>query len=279
MTEQIITFIVGALSAMITAILTYYVSLRTNKKATQHEIITEQKYHYFLPFKYQAQELLNRVRHIEKRLSEDQPAMKTYFSVSFENKKLEWFFKDWIDYEKLEPGGYFLASTIYMNCLLYYRMKVMQDKFPYIIANVVDSLEEVSASTDLKLKNFISELVKDSSLHASDDYKEWLKYKGELNLTKIVSAIRVSTIMRKGEGIPFALHYSFGDFISKEDGVLNYEEFCSQLIDENQRMKFYPLINFWLTLVDDEGNINMPKLNKLRALILSLKLIDSVKLK
>ncbi len=279
MSEQIITFIVGSLSAMISAILTYFVGIRTNKKTSHHEIITEQKYHYFLPFKYQAQELLNRVKHIERRLSENQEAMKSHFQISLDKMELEWYFKDWTDFKNLESGGYFITSTMYMNCLLYNRMKVMQDKFPYIITQLNESLEKQSMKNDKEIKYYISEIEKDTSIQSSDDYKNWLKYEGELNLTKIVSAIRIATIMRGGEGIPFGLHYSFGDFVNKTADVLNFEEFCLQLADEKKRIKFYPLINFWTTLVDPQGNVNVPKLNKLRSLILALKLVNLIELK
>lgn len=278
--ENTFSFSIEAFSILLTALITYYFALRQNAAAKQQEIVKEQKYQYFLPFKYQSEELLNRVIHIEHRLSEEQKEMKGHFALSLEGKDLEWYFKDWEDVSKLISGGYFLTSTIYMHCLVYNKMYALQQKFPYIEVKIKNSLEELAVKDD-RIKRYMGDKQKGGvQINEENEFVTWIRLKGIIDFKKAVHAVRVSTIMRLNEGIPYALHYSLGDFVSDgKGGIINYEKFCLMLADSAQRVKFSPLINFWSGMVDEDKNLNPKRLEKLRTLIIALKLVQSCDLK
>ncbi len=278
------TIIIAALTALVTSfipeIIKHYLSIRTSATTRQQEIIKEQKYNYFLPFKNQAEELLNRVIHIEKRLEQKQQEMISHLQISYENKNLDWYFKDWENLEEKISGGYFLTSTLYMNCILYKKMSLMQEKFPFIEVEIKKSLAEIANDKkDEKFQKYI-QVKQEDVIQEENLIPKWANLKGDnINLNRVIQAIRTSTIMRHGEGIYYGLHYSFGDFVTDDKGIINYEKFCLMLIDDSQRVKFKPLINFWTGLIDKEGNINAPKLDRIRALIIALKLVEVSNLK
>jgi len=272
------TIVVAALTVLIAEIIKHFVSVKTSATTKQQDIIKEQKYHYYLPFKYQAEELLNRSIHIEQRLTDNITDMIAHFQVDYEGKPLEWYFKDWINVEERESGGYFLTSTIYMNCILYSKMYLMQNKFPYIEIGIQNSLNRINKNDD-NFKRY-SEAKPADVIQKENTINNWINLQGEnINLKRIVQAIRTSTIMRHGEGIPYGLHYSFGDFVSTEKGIINYEEFCQMLMNKEKRVKFLPLINFWTGLVSVDQKVNQKKMDKLRTLIIALKLVEVSNLK
>ena len=94
----------------------------------------------------------------------------------------------------------------------------------------------------------------------------------EYDLFYLLTKARLA-IARYG-GIPYSLHDSFGDFVynREDDKIINYEEFSKQLLSDDSRIKYIPMIKFW-------RNINhSDKLNKIRELILILDYFNNSKI-
>ena len=125
------SILIPSFLALVTAVITSFIGYYITKSKMKHEIVAEQKYQYFLPFKSCADEFRGRLIHIESRLSEKserQQAMITRFDQRFETLKKEWYFNDEIG----PNGGYFITSTIYINSLFFYWIKKIQMEFPYM---------------------------------------------------------------------------------------------------------------------------------------------------
>lgn len=275
--EEYIKIGIGLVVSMITAIATYYITLRSNEAKLKFEHFKEQKYRFFYPFKFASNEFMHRLIHIEQRLSNpDIKHMKAHFQQNLENVDLDWFYTDWYnhkDVENLKPGGYFLCSTIYLNCILYQKIKSLLDEFPFIEVQFEKTLNDIiDNNTDL-------EQYYKSILNASDNNNRIIsqldKFKVKrksLKVKEITENVRIATIMKNG--IPYALQDSYGDFVTKDNKVINYDEFVKLLLDTTERKKFKQLIEFWTTLVDDDGSPDENKINKLRALIIFFTLIE-----
>ena len=93
----------------------------------------------------------------------------------------------------------------------------------------------------------------------------------------MIQGVRISTVMKNG--IPYGLQDSFGDYISKNGSIMNYDEFCEQFIEKSGGYKYKQLINFWVTLVDKNGNVDELKLDKIRSMIVVLKWINNSDIK
>ncbi len=246
----IVSGIISILVAYITAYQKTKNELNKERAKAELEVVMRQKHEYFYPFKNCANEFRGRLIHIERRLKdrnndpEKHENMIRRLRQDFTSKKPEWFFNDSVGIE----GGYFISSTIYQNCLLFYWIKRIQQEHPFI---------------PLKIRNTN---FKNDKLPASIN-------KEECDIYDFIKNIKLAIALKKG--IPFALHDSIGDFLYNysEKRVLNYDEFCEQLRDENKRVKFTPVLNFWTNLVDNENKVDEERLAKIRALIAILKVL------
>lgn len=63
-------------------------------------------------------------------------------------------------------------------------------------------------------------------------------------------------------------------FNHNENRLINYEEFCMLLNDDKNRIKFMPIIKFWQNLGSSNDSLFKAKMNKIRMLIMILKLLD-----
>lgn len=276
MKEQLITVIIGLMATGITAVITYFFTNRSNQVKQREEIRKEQKYKYFLPFKDYSIEFLHRLEHIEQRIFENRLDMKVNFTQNYEGKNKDWFHIDWVDTENLTPGGYFITSTIYMNCILYSKIKLIQQEYPFIALSLKSNLKNlIKSSNNSQMKRCYNEV-----LANKQDYEHlWKKLsslyacKKEIDIKQLIIAIRVSTIMKNG--IPYSLHNSFGDYVMKDNKEINYNDFCNLLKDDSEILKFSSIIKFWTELFTSEGNIDERKLNRLRGLILILNLVEN----
>lgn len=274
--EKIIVQLLGMIGIVTVAIIGFFQAMKLEREKHQNEIRNDQRYKYYLPFKYSVSEFLDRIRHIEERLSNESKEsetkrldMITRLSQSFEEiESVDWFFDDSISKE----GGYFITSTIYLNCILFFRIREIQWKYPYIPLKLNKSLKALLDTND---EQFIR---CKESLDKTSDIQVLLK-KGNIDIDKFIKKIR--TTISKKHGIPYAFHESFGDYISKNEKIINYEEFVNQLYDKNHRKKFEPLINFWKSIISDNENheIDYKRLNKLRKLIPILELFEYTELR
>ncbi|MCG8697127.1 MAG: hypothetical protein MI922_03675, partial [Bacteroidales bacterium] len=94
----------------------------------------------------------------------------------------------------------------------------------------------------------------------------------KIQLRDLITAIRTATIMNTG--IPYSLQLSYGDYVMKDNQEINYDKFCKILEDSKDRLKFKALIQFWTSVFNDNGEEDTQKLNRIRALILMLSLLD-----
>lgn len=276
--EHIITVIISIITASTTALVTYFSTAKSNDAKVRQEILQEQKYKYFLPFKYHSEEFFHRLLQIEMAITEKDDTILSQFSNNFQNEDLESYFIDSNDGGISSSRKYLKASTIYINCVLYYKMKIMQSEYPFMNVEIRQSIEKhIKENHDYEqLKRCIEEVVTGKRPLQKNIVNNYIKHQGKLNLNKIVKNIRLSTVLR--EGIPYTLIYSFGDFITSGKEIINYEQFCKHLSNPNERIKFIPLINFWN--FNNEGTeILEKKLNAIRSLIVTLKLVELSDLK
>ena len=146
-----VSSIFSLIIAYLTASFRTKTELQQEKAKRELEVSQQQKYNYFLPFRYLADEFGGRVRHIVDRLSEQgekHDNMVKRFRVDISNKDYAWFYNDSIG----PQGGYFFTSTLYLNLLLFYWIKQIQENYPYIPLKIPDR-----NSREIKEHNKIAE--------------------------------------------------------------------------------------------------------------------------
>jgi hypothetical protein len=225
--------------------------LELELKRSRNEILTVQKYKYFLPLKHWARELRGRIWHIKQRfLEEDKTINKDLveekrnnmiyrFKKDFASKTLDWFFID-----SPKDGGYFISSTIYMHCILFYWIYKTELEYPYMQLKP----EELSRT--------VGDCRKDE------------------NPKDLHFFIKKIKQQHSGEnGIPYGIMDSIGEFVYdySRNKLLNYEEFCKLLIDDQQRIKFIPMLKYWVNICDPQ---DLGRINKLFELYSVLKDFD-----
>lgn len=265
-TDSIITLVVSGLISILVAIVTallttrYKINLELKKERAKGQLEQErlQKYQYFSPFKYAAAEFRRRISHIVYRLSEKGGEkfenMIKRFQVNFDSKQLEWFFNDDVN----SRGGYFITSTIYTNCMLFYWIKRIQFEYPFIPLK----LEQI----DKDLEHRYSEFLKSEQFMKA-------RIQRQCDIYDFIANIR---IVISGEGgIPYGMHDSLGDLLYdyEKQKVITYAEFCDHLLDKNFTIKFSQIIKFWNGIVSLQGSVNELTLSKLRHLITILELL------
>lgn len=263
-----------AITAILVAIIGLYQAFRIERKNRNNEILKTQGFHFFLPFKYASLEFLDRIKHIENRLSDDGKVenMSKHENMKMRlktkevySKEVEWFFND----EVGPDGGYFITSTVYMTCVLFYWMRKIQNEYPFIPLSLNKKLSEIleSGSSQMhRCKNAEYKEIKGSAFE-----------KKNVDIDSFIKKIKVSIGL--ADGIPYGLQDSLGDFLSKDSGILNYREFVDLLRDEKSSVNFSPAINYWNNLVNTSGKINETRLNKLRKLIPVITLIESAEIR
>jgi hypothetical protein len=245
--------VLSIIVAVVTAYLTTRQQMGLERLKSTLDIEARQRFNYFLPFKYAADEFLRRLKHIETRLSagESHPdkykEMVSRFSIDIQGRTHKWFYDGRLN----PPGGYFATSTMYMNCLLFYWMKRIQWEYPYIPLKLEKST--------LKARSREDRFVDADECNVYDFIKE--------------IKVRISGYM----GIPYGIHDSLGDALFEKDGerVMNYDDFSMKLMDIQERVKFSPLIEFWTGLILPGGEICAERLEKIRELIQVLELLQS----
>lgn len=263
--EPIIAGIGSALVSILLAYLTAHYKTKTElekDRAKLHlDVIMKQKYEYFLPFKYCADELRRRLIHIEKVLSKNEYDNDKYENMikrldqNFNSKKHDWFYND----EVGPTGGYFISSTIYQNCLLFYWMRRIQIEHPFIPINLgKKSIEARERYTKLSKEDKHLSPIEDETCDIYDFIKN------------------IKIAISRNKGIPYGLQDSLGDFLFDYSNkrVLNYEEFCDQLRDERKRIKFLPVMNFWTGLVENGETVDMERLKKVSRLTAILSILN-----
>ncbi|MFQ5630866.1 MAG: hypothetical protein ACE5I1_19010, partial [bacterium] len=77
------------------------------------------------------------------------------------------------------------------------------------------------------------------------------------------------------EGIPFGLHDAIGDLVlDRESGSFsNYNDFCEKVISEADKVKFKPVLNFWTNIVNENGDVNAAKIEKIQSLHIILNVL------
>lgn len=264
--DSILAISVSSIFSLIIAYLTASFRTRTElqqeKAKRELEISQQQKYNYFLPFKYLANEFGGRVKHIVDRLSEQgekHDNMVKRFRVDLNNKDHAWFYNDSIG----PHGGYFFTSTLYLNLLLFYWIKQIQENYPYIPLKTTNG-----NSREIREHNKITE--------------------GQINITPISNECEISDFIKDikrfigGEnGIPYGLQDSFGDFmIDYSKGTqINYDEFCRLLMDKSIRVKFSPVINFWSNLIEKSNQPNSARVTKLKNLANLLSILGTTEIR
>lgn len=280
MDDQMLKLTIGIVTTLLTAVATFYFTIRINKIKQERELLKDQTYKYFLPFKFACNEFLNRLIHIEKRVIDPKSVHTSpHFLHSPEEKGKDWFHTDWYNDDlskgELKPGGYFLVNTIYMNCILYYWMKIILKEYPFLKIKIKKTIREVVEIDSQPIKRCYEDLKQNRKQHYI--YWAFLNNNWDTRKTliyKAIAGIRFSTIMKNG--IPYGLQESYGDYIAGENGVINYDQFSDLLIDPESRLKFKQLISFWTNLFDEDGKVNKLKLSKIRSLILVLNWIENI---
>ncbi len=214
---------------------------------TQHDVTTNQKYFYFLPFKYSADEYRRRLIHIINRFSEKGPKyqdMVNRFKQNFDTKTLEWYVNDQVGAE----GGYFITSTIYTTCSLFFWMKRIQQEHPFIPLVLDDELKEIK--DDYK-KQCLNKNYYLSSISKECDIYDFIR--------------NIKNAIAGKNGIPHGLHDSIGDllFNYSENRIMNFFEFCEMLNDKNEWIKFSPVFKFWQGIVAKDGTIVAERLERI----------------
>ena len=269
------SILIPSLLALVTAIITSFIGYYITKSKMKQEIVVEQKYKYFLPFKSCAEEFRWRLKHVESRLSEKsekQQAMITRFDQKFETRSKEWYFNDDIG----PNGGYFITSTIYLNCLFFYWIKRIQTEFPYMDLKCKKSLDKIVE------KYYMTELdryVKSKEFENVSRLKSKIKdRKGKCFINDFIRHIKFT--IGRVNGIPYAMQDSLGDYVfdSNKNKLRNYDEFCDILNDKNSRIKFTPLIKFWIGL-NSNDEVSQKKIDKIRAIILMFEFLGCMDIK
>ena len=156
------------------------------------------------------------------------------------SKDLKWFFDDSID-----SGGYYLFSTVYLQCMLFYGVQKIASEYPYISLK----LKNDSSVPNLKKRTNISHFLKE--------------------IKKAISGFN---------GIPYGIIDSVGEFMLNGEKSMNYEEFCKEIIEDESRIKFNKVISFWQNLCssgnDIEGNVKLEKIVKLYEILHELDQYD-----
>lgn len=277
--EQLTTVIISVISAGITSLITYYFTIRSNQVKQRDEIRKEQKYQYFFPLKNSATEFLHRLKHIEIKMVDDKDNIQAHLKQSFDGKKMKWFHSNSGKDIITNPGGYFLTSTIYMHCLLYAKIKLLQNEYPYMSVKLNRNLKDIVADNSEPQLQRCFEKVEEIKAEHHNLWKqvELVQNSGKkIQLRELITAIRTSTIMNTG--IPYSLRLSYGDYVMKDNQEINYDEFCKILEGSKDRLKFRALIQFWTSVFDKNGEEDIQKLNRIRALILMLTLLDEAEL-
>lgn len=234
--ENIFVVIVSGIIAIICSIVSYILSVKKAKEDQQAQIFFRQKYEYFLKLKYWAREFRGRLWHIDQRLfqkdekrDEDnkklhkdkkkikQIEMINRFKRSEISKDLKWYFND-----DISNGGYFMFSTIYMQCMLFCCMQKISSEYPYI-------------PLKLERTNGIPKLNKKKNIY---DFLKEIKYE-----------------ISGKNGIPYGLIDSIGEFMIIKEKIMNYEEFCNEIIKDESRIKFDNVIFFWQNLCSSDSDI------------------------
>ncbi|WP_303315956.1 hypothetical protein Q4Q34_13510 [Flavivirga abyssicola] len=279
--ETLITFIITILTAGISAIITYFVSIKTNLRNKEIEVKKEQEFKYFFPLKHSADELFHRLAHIEKKIFEKE-SINMQLPQSIENKSFDWYFLDWKDSAKPElgAGGYFLITTIFMHAQLYNRINQLLKEYPFLKLRVKTTLQSKIENNNDQLLRCYEDVINDEHTVGWTKISEVMMLDGLLPIEELIKFIRLSAVMKGG--IPYGLQTAFGEFLEKNDGGLNsqinYEEFVRVLMDKEQRAKFSPLINFYTGIVNERFTVDSSKLTKLRALMLSLLMFRDAEL-
>lgn len=275
--ENLITFVISILTAGVTAILTYYFSVRTSIRNKEIELKKEQEFKYFFPFKYSADELYYRLAHIEKKIFEKE-SVNLQMPQSLESKSFKWYFLDWEDFSnpRLGSGGYFLVTTIFMHAQLYNRMNHLLKEYPFIKVKIkMPLMDRINGGDNEQLRRSYKDVSTDKHTVGWTNISTVSTLKGEVPVEVLIKFIRLSAVMKGG--IPYGLQTAFGEFLDKEnkDSItqINYEDFVRMLMDDEQRIKFSPLINFYSGIIDKEFRVDKAKLTKLRALMFSLLLL------
>jgi hypothetical protein len=248
--ESMIAIAVSSIFSIVIAYLTATFKTRTElqqeKAKRELDITQQQKYNYFLPFKYLADEFCSRLRHITARLSEQgekHDNMVRRFQLNIDKKDHNWFYNDVVG----PHGGYYFISTIYLNLMLFYWIKQIQDNYPYIPLKITDkNLHELKEHNKIaEEQNYVSAMPSECEIH---------------NFIK-----NIKTLLGGANGIPYGLHDSFGDFMFdySKGTRINYDDFCKSLIDKSSRTKFTPVIKFWLNIIDKDGKPNKERMTKL----------------
>ncbi len=301
MEAELSTVFLGIISSAATAWITYFFTKRSDESRLETEKRLEQKFKYFFPFKNECIEFKHRVKHIARDLNAfrgegsdakkiNQTKMKAHFdegsNLDTVKDKLDWFFVDFYSRGKnggtIIPGGYFFASTLYMHCLLFRQITILQKEYPFMSVelNKFSPPKSAGADTgDVEFFNYCKKVVSQYSLGIG--YRNKLieiQEKGAVQSTNtLIEAIRLSTVF--SGGLPYNMHNSFGTYVMKGDDIISYEEFCSELTNKSTRTKFLPLIRFWQKLGSNDIEVQTEAIYSLCALYNALELIEYCDLK
>jgi len=268
--EPIIALIASGIISILVAYITAYHKTKSEfekeRARLRLDVIMKQKHEYFFPFKFCADEFKRRVIHIHKVLQKEEYDKDTYENMikrlrqDFKSKDLEWFFNDEIG----PTGGYFITSTIYQNCMLFYWMKRIQSEQPFIALDL-----GVSSAEAQKTYNKLS---REERLITAIE-------KDKCDIYDFIKNIKIAISRQKG--IPYGLHDSIGDFLFDYSNkrVINYEEFCEQLRDDRKTVKFIPVINFWTGLIGNDDEVDQERLQKIRVLRAILELLTNAEIR
>lgn len=281
MNEKLITFGISVLTAILTALVTYFVSMRATIRNRDIELKSEQAFKYLFPLKFIADELFQRLAHIERKLV-DRIDIHLQLPQTFEGKNFEWYFTDWINNKDPKvAGGYFLTTTIFMHAQLYNRINLILKEYPFLELHVNQSINDcLDAFGDEQLKRINVETLNHEHTNRWVNIQELSRSKGKMKLEKLIKNVRLAAVMKGG--IPYALQSAFGQFIEKningKTEQITYEEFVRLLMDKEQRIKFSPLSGFYSGIVNDEFKIDDDKLVKIRALMMALFMFRNAEL-
>jgi hypothetical protein len=274
MNNQLLTFFISIVTAGITAIITYTVSVKTSFRNKELELKREQAFKYFLPLKFIADELFHRLSHIEKKI-QDKQDINLQLPQNLDEKDFKWFFTDWIDYKQPSKGagGYFLTTAMFMHAQLYYRINLLLKEYPFLKVKLSQSISEYMDTPEgSEIKRYYKEIINDSHTKRWLDLEKIINLKGTVNLESLINSTRLAAVMKGG--IPYGLQPAFGQFLEKSVNgkidQLNYEEFVRLLMDKEQRVKFSPLQTFYSEIIDNAFKVDENKLIKMKALMICL---------
>jgi hypothetical protein len=296
MEAELSTVFLGIISSAATAWITYFFTRRSDESRLETEKRLEQKYKYFFPFKNECIEFKHRVKHIARDLNAfrgessaekkiNQAKMKAHFkegsNLEIDKEKPDWFFVDFYSRPKdgsaAIPGGYFFTSTLYMHCLLFRQITILQTEHPFMSVELNKFSPPKRAGEDTGDADFFNYCKKvGSQKSVGIGYRNKLieiQEKGAIqSINTLIEAIRLSTVF--SGGLPYNMHNSFGTYVMKGNGIISYEEFCSELANKGTRTKFLPLIRFWQKLGSDNEEGQLNAINSLCALYTALELIE-----